>query len=58
VPEDKQDAIAGSVLSQLEDDRKWEETSARYADNLRALADEAIEDHRAGRTTELDPETL
>jgi hypothetical protein len=58
LPEEKQDSVAGVVLSQLEEDRKWDETSIKYADNLRKLADEAAEDHSCGRTAELDPETL
>lgn len=58
LPEDQQDAVARFVLSELEDDRRWAQTSLKYADKLRKLADEAAEDFHAGRTSELDPETL
>ncbi len=58
LPEDQQDAVARFVLSELEDDRKWSETSRKHAEELRKLADEAADDFRAGRTSELDPETL
>lgn len=58
LPDDKQDAIAGSVLSQLEENRRWDETSTRYSDSLRALADEARQEHLAGQTLPLDPERL
>ena len=54
VPEDQQDAVAGFVLSQIESDRRWSATSTQHADNLRKLADEARDDFRAGRTSELD----
>ena len=58
VPEDQQDAVAGFVLSEVESDRRWGATSSQYADKLRRLADEAREDFRAGRTSELDPGEL
>jgi hypothetical protein len=58
LPEEKQDSVAGFVLSELEADRKWDATSTRYADKLRKLADEAIDDLQAGRTSELNPDTL
>jgi hypothetical protein len=58
VPEDQQDAVAGFVLSEIESDRQWTDTSIRRADNLRKLADEAREDFRAGRASEMDPEKL
>lgn len=46
---EQQDAVAGFVLSEIESDRQWSETSLRHADKLRKLADEAREDLRAGR---------
>jgi len=58
LPEDKQDTIAGFVLSELESDRQWDQTSRQHADKLRQLANEAAEDFRAGRTSELDPDSL
>jgi hypothetical protein len=58
LPEEQQDAVAGFVLSEVESDRRWAATSLQHADKLRKLADEAREDFQAGRTSELDPETL
>lgn len=58
LPEEQQDAVAGFVLSEIEADRQWAQTSLQHADNLRKLADEAAGDLRAGRTSELDPEKL
>jgi hypothetical protein len=58
LPEDAQDAVAGFVLSELEANQRWEQTSLKHADKLRKLADEALDDLRAGRTSPLDPDTL
>ena len=58
LPEKNQDAVAGSVLYQLEEDRRWEDTSIKHADTLKRLGDEALDDFRAGRTTDLDAEGL
>lgn len=58
LPEEQQDAVAGFVLSEIESNRQWAATSSQYAEKLRKLADEAREDFRAGRTSELDPEKL
>jgi len=58
LPEQEQDTVAGFVLNQLEEDRRWDHTSTKHADKLKALADEALDDFRAGRTTALDPEGL
>jgi hypothetical protein len=58
LPADKQDAIATLILEELEDDQQWDESFARSPDLLAKLAAEAMAEHRAGRTQELDPETL
>jgi hypothetical protein len=58
LPDEQQDSVAGFVLSEIEAQRNWTISSLRHADALRKLADEAVEDFRAGRTSELDPENL
>jgi hypothetical protein len=58
LPTDKQDAIATLILEELEDDRQWDESFARSPDLLANLAAEAMAEYRAGKTQELDPETL
>jgi hypothetical protein len=58
LPEEQQDAVAGFVLSEIEEDHRWATTSLKHADNLRKLADEAKEDFQAGRSSVLDPENL
>jgi hypothetical protein len=58
LPIDKQDAIATLILEELEDDQRWDESFARSPDLLANLAAEAMAEYRAGKTQELDPETL
>jgi hypothetical protein len=58
LPTDQQDAIASLLLQELKSDRDWGETFDRTQDALEKLADEAIRDHRAGKTDKLDPSAL
>lgn len=54
----EQDAIAAMILEELEDEVKWDEAFARSHDALAKLAAEAMVEHRAGKTQELNPDTL
>jgi hypothetical protein len=58
LPTDKQDAIATLILEELEDDQRWDDSFARSPDLLAKLAAAAMVEYRAGKTQELDPETL
>jgi hypothetical protein len=58
LPSDKQDAIATLILEELEEDQRWDDSFARSPDLLAQLAAEAMAEYRAGKTQELDPETL
>jgi hypothetical protein len=58
LPANEQDAIATMILAELEDERRWDETFARSPDILAKLAAEAMAEYRAGKTQELDPDTL
>ncbi|MCC5644061.1 hypothetical protein LC607_14100 [Nostoc sp. CHAB 5824] len=58
LPANEQDAIAAMILAELEDERHWDETFARSPDILAKLAAEAMAEYRAGKTQELDPDTL
>lgn len=58
LPTDKQDAIATLILEELEDEQRWDESFSRSPDLLARLAAEAMAEYRAGKTQELDPETL
>ena len=58
LPTDKQDAIATLILEELEEEQRWDDSFARSPDLLANLATEAMAEYRAGKTQELDPETL
>lgn len=58
LPASEQDAIAAMILEELEDEVRWDVTFAKSQDVLASLADEAMAEYRAGKTQELDPETL
>jgi hypothetical protein len=58
LPANEQDAIAAMILEELEDERSWDEAFARSPDILAKLAAEAMVEYRAGKTQELDPDTL
>ena len=58
LPANEQDAIAAMILEELEDERSWDEAFTRSPDVLAFLATEAMAEYRAGKTQELDPDTL
>jgi hypothetical protein len=58
LPEAEQDALGRVLLEELASERLWEELFARSHELLADLADEALAEHRAGRTEKLNPEKL
>jgi len=54
--EKKQDAIAAIVLSELEDEQRWTRSFANSQKVLSAMAEEAWQEHLAGKTKPLDPD--
>jgi len=58
LPEDEQDALGRILLEELASERRWEGLFAGSHDFLSELADQALAEHRAGRTEKLDPEKL
>ena len=58
LPDIEQNAVAMFILEELEDKMRWEKVFARSQDILVNLAQEAMAEDRAGKTKELDPETL
>ena len=54
LPGDEQDAIASQILAELEDEAAWAKRFSAQGGKLRRLADEALEEHRKGRTRPLD----
>ena len=60
LPQAEQDKFARFLLAELESERQWAELFARpESENLlECLADEALAEHRAGRTRPLALEDL
>ncbi|MBI1259906.1 MAG: hypothetical protein GC204_20760 [Chloroflexi bacterium] len=58
LPPEEQEAFLNWMLAELEDERRWQKSFAQSADLLEQLADEALAEHRAGKTEPLDPDTL
>lgn len=58
LPEPDQIAFANFILEELASDLRWQQAFERSQDLLAQLADEALAEHRAGLTLELDPEKL
>ena len=56
--ESEQNAIAAMILEEIENDRRWDESFSRSPNILAKLAASAMAEYRAGKTQELDPETL
>ncbi len=58
LPPEEQDRVAQWLLDELADEERWERSFAASQDLLERMADEAVEDERSGRTTELDPDAM
>lgn len=58
LPEDEQDALAALILEEVEAEGDWQKSFAASQEQLGRLADEALEDHRKGRTQRLDSDKM
>lgn len=58
LPELEQNVLAKQLLDDLVAEKKWEKAFAGSEDILSRLADEAIEEHKQGRTKPLDIDSL
>lgn len=58
LPTSEQDALANWILAELEAERRWQDTFATSGDWLSQMAREALEEHHAGQTGELNPDEL
>ena len=54
----EQDTLGRILLDELACERRWEELFAGSHDLLADLSDQALAEHRAGRTEKLDPDKL
>jgi len=58
LPKKEQDRLAKWLLAELESERRWDESFALCAEQLAQMAEEALKEHRKGRTKLLNPEQL
>lgn len=59
LPEAEQETIGAWLLAEIESERRWDELFSRPPSSaLERMAEEALADHRAGRTSPLEPEHL
>ena len=56
LPEAEQDQLAAAIREEIRAERRWESTLAASQSALARLADEALSEHRAGRTLPFDPD--
>ncbi len=53
LPQAMQDELGQRILEDLAGELRWDQTLSRSQDQLERLADEALEDLRAGRAREM-----
>ena len=58
LPEIEQNSLAKWVLEELEASKKWDKAFAESEDVLNQLANEALEEHKQGKTKPLDIDKL
>jgi hypothetical protein len=58
LPDREQDELATAILEEMAADDRWEAVFAQSQQTLERLAQEALEEHRAGRTKALEPDAL
>ena len=58
LPEAEQNVFAKWLLEELASDRRWEKTFAESEDVLSKLAEDALKQHRKGRTKPLNIDEL
>jgi hypothetical protein len=54
LPPERQNALAKLIPAEIEDEKRWDEAFAGSQDKLAAMADEAIAEHKAGKTRPMD----
>ena len=58
LPADEQESLAAWILEELASERQWDEAFAHSQDLLAQMANEALAEHRAGKTLPFDPDAL
>ncbi len=58
LPEQEQDAFATWIFEELASEHRWAQSFGKSQNLLATLAEEALAEHRAGRTQPLDVDQL
>jgi hypothetical protein len=58
LPAEEQDRFGAWMLVELNSEEHWDELFAQSQDMLARMADEALAEHRSGKTIPLDPDNL
>ncbi|MDZ4771395.1 MAG: hypothetical protein SGJ24_19905 [Chloroflexota bacterium] len=58
LPEDRQETMAQWILDELVEEQRWDSAFTGSLNQLAQLGAKALEEHRTGRTQELDPDSL
>ena len=56
--EDRQDALAKLLLHEIEEDERWQKSTANHADKIQGLVQDVLEAERRGECEPLDPDNL
>lgn len=58
LPREEQDEFTALILRELESEAKWDGLLRKSSDQLGDLAQEALAEHREGKTEPLNPDEL
>ena len=54
----EQESLAAVILEEIASEARWQSAFANSTASLERLAQEALEEHRAGKTLPLDPDQM
>ena len=58
LPPEEQNILAKWLLAELASEKRWSQLFANSQDVLATLGEKALDEHRKGKTQELDPEKI
>jgi hypothetical protein len=58
MPEDRQDSLAQLLLHEIDEDERWQQSTASHAGKLKGLVSDILEAERRGECEPLDPDNL
>ena len=58
MPENQQDSLAQLLLHEIDEDERWQKSTAHHSEKLRTLVADILEAERRGECEPLDPDLL